>query len=418
MEILYYPIVIGVILFAWIEYRDVLNPILINACVWVVYPLLHAFVNVGNLFYKPLSDTTYAYLLLYVLVFSLLSFLWIGKGGQKRGKQKYRLVHSDEKHFAGLILLCIAANLGLIFRLMIFAGTSSISATIAESKFFDLYPADIKFLIVLFNFSFVLLCYIFLYKIKVTKLVVMLLLEVLLVSFLLSAKGRLIRIMFLIAFIGYSRMKKKSLVRLLPIFTLGVIGIYMLTMVRDQAFFSANSLHDYSYIYMFSPLDALDSLLKGTYSYTSTGLGARVFGFFYRVGERFLGTTPPVYTEPGFVSILTKNGPVSTNVFTLLGSYYMDFGYWGSVVCGAIWAFIFGYPYRKMRNMHSPVFTVFYLINIPYLIFQFFGDFIMPTLSITIQELICTVIIYWIYSHYQLYLNSLPMRRDSIPDKI
>ena len=71
----------------------------------------------------------------------------------------------------------------------------------------------------------------------------------------------------------------------------------------------------------------------------------------------------------------------------------MDFGLCGAILCGLVYGVIFGYSYKKMAKEKRRAYTIFYLLNFPYLLFQTFGDFITPTISMTIQEFLCALLL-------------------------
>ena len=89
-------------------------------------------------------------------------------------------------------------------------------------------------------------------------------------------------------------------------------------------------------------------------------------------------------------------------VTTIDGGDYMDFGFVGVIICGLIMGTIFGFSYKKMRSTKKSEYTIFYVLNVPYLFFQTFGDFLMPTFTITVQEFLSAVIIAFVFRKFSI----------------
>ena len=67
--------------------------------------------------------------------------------------------------------------------------------------------------------------------------------------------------------------------------------------------------------------------------------------------------------------------PVSTNVYTILQPFYMDFGQFGVAVFAVIYGILTGWAYRMMRN-GSAFGKCFYMYLAYALALQFFQEYI------------------------------------------
>lgn len=398
MIIVYYPLLLMIIYLSWKKYKDLLNPIFINGIIWFGFPLLYEIIRLTNSNYRNLTYKFYLFVFLYCVIFTFFTSLFIRNADRKYVVERFEKLNIPVVAIDRFVLFCIVVNLILILRLFFLSGTFNLISSISiirvqVVKQVDFFTFDMKLLIFLFNFTPLLLCYIFLYGVKVKKWIILLIAEMFLISLLFATKGRILRYFIVIIIIFYYSSIKRKKITVAMTLIVAFVSVFIFTIIRDSSFFSKNSALDYLFLYVLSPMPAFDRLLNGELSYFTGGFGAQSLVFFYRFFAKIFGTVVPPYSYPGFIEIPLSSGHIQTNVFTLLGPYFMDFGFWGSAVCAAIYAFIFGYAYKKMVIDYNKAFSIFFVFNIPYLLMQFFGDFIMPTLSITIQEFICALII-------------------------
>lgn len=86
------------------------------------------------------------------------------------------------------------------------------------------------------------------------------------------------------------------------------------------------------------------------------------------------------------------NVPVRTNVYTVMSSFYMDFGNVGiflfSILYGSIYGLIYNYSKKNVL-----LFIILYASWAPFLVLQFFSDYFFFTLSIQIQRLFALILL-------------------------
>ena len=161
-----------------------------------------------------------------------------------------------------------------------------------------------------------------------------------------------------------------------------VIAIALLMVVIITFFRDKNPQTDFLeliYIYFLSPLTAFDYLLQGKIVPNDMPFASTVFGLFYRILQK-----AGLYSVPksglGFIFV-----PLPTNVYTLLLTGYLDFGYYGMFVFSFAYGLLWGWFYSfAKRGFTFPklLYATFYYS----LVFQFFADFVFPYLVIFIYQ--------------------------------
>ena len=404
MVFLFYTFECYVIVHSWKRFRDYLNPIFSMSVIWTVFTGAYDLLSRMNSGYRVLSNNYYSYVLLFMFVFSTLSFFIL-----RNVTAKDTL---DKKYFNDnlnvpvdtvntFLLLAITANILYVIVLVIAAKTTNpieIMYRIRQMTRVEdaSYLASlIKIPALLFNFTPLILCYIFMYDIKADKRkVIILMLEMFAISFLLATKGRIIRFtLLLLMFLKQKLSKKAFFTSTIIILPTATYFLYVLVINRDQAFFEKNSIGDYCFLYFLSPIAGLDRLLCGELTYVTSGFGPRTLNYFYSLLSSLLGTSIPQYVEPGYVIINTSSGYVTGNVFTGMAPYYLDYGWVSSIVCGVLCSLVYTYIYKKMVKDRLTAYSIFYIINYPYLLFYVFADLILDAFSVSIQEFLAAVLI-------------------------
>lgn len=83
--------------------------------------------------------------------------------------------------------------------------------------------------------------------------------------------------------------------------------------------------------------------------------------------------------------------PMATNVYTMPGYFYIDYGVLGIIVCAFIYGVVFGRIYSSIKFKHNIGGVIFYSLYLYCIIFQFFGDWFLTFFSSTLQS------IFWIF---------------------
>lgn len=404
LEVLFLLLNCVLAVYAWHRHKDIYNPLFITAFVWFSFVSVYEILSCFNNNLRDLSVLFYVICFCYVISFSVIYLLVTYNIKLKYTinkeyfKNNYRKISTKTLNI--IITLAIISNLYYIFTLCSIAESfnpfivMSTIRSIARDGSRNL-TSIIKLPSFLFNFTPLILCYVLIYQLKIDKKrIVILILEMFLISMLLATKGRLIRLSILIIILlNRALPKRKFRAVAIIIIPISMALLYMLIINRDRVYFENHTFFDYIYLYLLSPLPALDRLVTDDLNFTSSGFGARTFSYIYTIFYRLMKTPIPRYSDPGYVIVPSLSGTLTTNVETVVGSYYMDFGLYGAILCGLVYGVIFGYSYKKMAKEKRRAYTIFYLLNFPYLLFQTFGDFITPTISMTIQEFLCALLL-------------------------
>ncbi|MBR4590947.1 MAG: oligosaccharide repeat unit polymerase [Bacteroidaceae bacterium] len=375
-----------------------MHPFIITASIWF---LLHLSYEIFASIYPRiphLSPLAYSYIALYLLVFFVVSELII----RKRVKLRLKKIVNAPKILNGRVKFCFyfifLCNLFLIFRFMIFTGQYNILGVI--SKFRAMVtssvpiPIDMKLLFYIFNLTFVLLIYYYLYRPRINPyLKIAVILEFGIILLCISTKGKLLK--YIVAVLVLLYVKRKLTPKIMLYFLIfGVGAVVLLVLIRDAAFFKTGyySLADYLYIYVLTPFPSLDLLIHGHVPFTTEPIGGRTLVFFYRILNVFTHIELPD-DRPGtmFLTVQGPNVALPTNVYTSLGNFYMDWGWIGIVFYAVLCSLLFSILYK---NINRRFFLFVYVLTIFSLVFNFFGDFCFQFFSMTIQDIVAVLVVF------------------------
>lgn len=421
MVVVFYIFNIFVIWYVWQRFHDYLNPIFALFSTWTILSASYDVLSRLNTGYRILSDRYYVYVFLFLCVYFVLS-MFILRKVRKRDSfgNKYLVNNLNIKPETVNIVLLIAilANISYIVVLIIAARSFNLVEimmnirALTRSEDASGLAALIKIPALIFNFTPLILCYIFMFDVKAnSKRVLILMGEMFLISFLLATKGRIIRLTLLIlVFLKRKLSKRKFIVTSALTIIAGIILLYVLVVNRDEAFFAGNTaanstMLDYIFIYFLAPIPSLDRLVNGELSYVTNGFGPRILEYFYKTFNSLIGTAVPHFVDPGYIRISTSDGFVTGNVFTGLGMYFLDFRFWGAIVCAVFFSFVYTYVYKKMVRGKTG-FAIFYIINYPYLYFHAFGDLIIGSISVTVQEYLSAIFLTYFFRKIRFRIRS------------
>jgi oligosaccharide repeat unit polymerase len=138
------------------------------------------------------------------------------------------------------------------------------------------------------------------------------------------------------------------------------------------------------YSYLFGGLPALDLIAKT--NMTSSEFGQNSFQFFYRFKQAFTDVEDKI--EDSYHNDVTYDGyvfvPNPTNVYTIIGPFWLDFRYYGVIIFGLLYGVLFGFLYRKA--LFFKIYGIItYSLFVSSLVLPFFGEFILAYLSYFIQ---------------------------------
>ncbi|CAM3673175.1 O-antigen polymerase [Flavobacterium chungbukense] len=168
---------------------------------------------------------------------------------------------------------------------------------------------------------------------------------------------------------------------------IGILSLLQLLRAGDES----NVISSMFYTYIFGGIPALDQLVKGEmYSVQWGQMTMRFFRLFYG----YLGGEPLSPNGMIFANDVTEKGyiyvPFPTNVFTVIGPFWLDFGYKGIAIFSFIIGSISGYLYRLAlkKRLWAVISYSFFACT---LVLQFFGEYVFTNLSYTIQIIALTL---------------------------
>jgi oligosaccharide repeat unit polymerase len=228
---------------------------------------------------------------------------------------------------------------------------------------------------------YILLFFTLIYS-KSKKQKVLVILLNLMVGFLSMSKTNFLTLLFAVVYILYSqkKMKLRTIMILMSLFFLFsvVFQFFRASDAEQDSFGVTNTIS----LYLLSNSVAFDYY---SIPYSAYHWGEHCFRFFYAVAHSFGSAIPPVDTIYPFVGV-----PDLTNTFTILHPFYMDFGMYGIAVFGLLYGALYGFLYKKIQNNH-PVYKIIYTIFLNFIILQFFSEYILANLSLTLQYILLTI---------------------------
>lgn len=400
MNIFYIIFLIFALILFWRIYRNVLHPIIVTTIVWLLFPLAYEIICLTNSHYHRLSANFYIVVFFcFYIPFVIICVLMNGNVSTNQLAIRENIANptsEDEtseriEHVSFLTTLAIIFDALLIVSLFRWAGTWNLAREINLYRYAQLhnqesFTTSVNILNHLFGLSMPLLIYIFMYKLPIKKAkIIIILLETALIEIMIASKSILIKaavIIFCVLLIK-KKLNKRNVIML---FTLMMIAMYFVTMSRDSAFVTNETMGDYIFTYLFFSLPAFDMLVSGDVPFNTSAFGSQTLGFFYRFFGKIFGTSIPEINQI-HTTIPLSNGTTTANVFTSLGMYYVDFGYVGIIIYAILLAFIFSLFYKSGFVKGNKVFIVFYILEIYTLFTGFFGDVFFSYLSQPIQDL-------------------------------
>lgn len=146
------------------------------------------------------------------------------------------------------------------------------------------------------------------------------------------------------------------------------------------------------YTYLFGGLPALDLISNSEMK--SLEFGQNSLQFFSRFIKSFGNSSNK--TETTYENDITYEGylfvPNPTNVYTVIGPFWLDFRYYGVAIFGFLYGVLFGYLFKRALQMEIYG-IVTYSLFVSALILPFFGEFIFSYLSYFIQVFILSYLV-------------------------
>lgn len=386
MNILTIIIIITLCFFSFRITRDIIHPAVVTCGIWGLIIIIYNFINHGL---YALSDKFYFALLLWLITFCIAS-LWISKiyvpfPSFLKGKPNRQLI----KYLFPVTIFCLLVSIfalihkGLLYNPdNFFAGirTSSVSQLNGEFPLMEFpFYIDIANAISGFSFLFILLI-VFIENKKIdTKLIIII---VLALTYFVLRSSKTVMAQILLSFFCMLFIYKKINLKRIGLFFLFFFVFMMLSQLLRRSGGGFN-FTQFITAYSLAPLSAFDTVLMGHAKLIHSFNGEYTFRFLIPFFQYF---DPSIIGNPDPFNLYnwTKT-PVEVNVYTIMFSYYVDFGFWGLFVFSSLFGAFWGLLYQFMKAGYG-VCILIYSAFFYMLIFQFFSDsffqFFFVTLSI------------------------------------
>lgn len=245
-----------------------------------------------------------------------------------------------------------------------------INAGLEENDTFSLGPLGY-----VFNFS-TIVCLLFTYyfeKISKYKYWITVLIVILLGVVTLARTALITLLISVIVLLSFKlKISRKYYIYFLFAF---IIILFGLTNLREQHIAHKSSFMDNLYAYIFASMPAYDTIKENT----SHHFGPHTFRFFYALLDA-LGIESDIKpTIQPYVYI-----PIPINVYTVMFTFFKDFGYLGISVASFIYGMFFKILYKRALQKKA-LFILLYSVFFPSLILQFFSEYILQNLSTYLQ---------------------------------
>lgn len=145
------------------------------------------------------------------------------------------------------------------------------------------------------------------------------------------------------------------------------------------------------YTYLLGGLPALDKIVNS--DMTSNQTGQNTLALLNNISQKF-GITQK--REKAYLNDITYKGyidvPYPTNVYTVIGPIWLDFKYYGVVICSFLVGYLSGFFYY--RSLRYPWALIIYSYLFCVLLLQFFGEYIFTNLSLLLQIILLSYFAY------------------------
>lgn len=360
------------------------SPSFITSTLWLI--IITAYNYLPHELYN-LSNKFYYSLLLWVLPFCFFSSLF-SKFNMKVPKILKQEFPNSNWTNPILNTMLIISTLLIFLLYRISQGGDSIAGTIRMLSINHELPTSISLLMYIFTFGIVFItCYFLEWGINYSnKFKVLCILYLILILFQ-GNKGTIAQLMFAIIYILQfkNKLNKKTFISIILgcVFLMSAVVIF-----RNDA--EDTTLIDYLLIYILSPLPAFDMMLNSEFVVSGGSPGSMTFAALFRIFDA-VGVNLGI--KQFQVDSWWVNVPLPTNVFTVMQTFYIDFGNSGiflfSSLFGIIWGQLFNFTKRKIR-----VFILIYALFFYWLFLTFFADYIFTFFSISIQMIFFSMLLY------------------------
>lgn len=399
MEMLFYIISIFILYLIWTLYHDYMHPAFITVAVWLAIVGFYNYLIRKTEIWIPLSDTFYIVVIIYVLFFSVFSGIL---SSQKFNGSVAVHISFNLKHIFLLYisLLCLFVSNAYYINVIRRVGFSFVREEIEFGNALPMYVKASSYMLVPGIILFFLGISTDLNRRKYKILLFVLAVMILISCFTSTNKGSF----FQLAICSFyflktnNKLNKKTFLCLVLVF-LGLVIFLQILRSGDES--SKNNFFTrFLYVYFLSPVPAFDAVISGEKDLHSPYFGCWTLAFFYRIFNKlgFLDVNPSsLLKAKKWIGV-----PYATNVYTMPGYFYIDFGIIGIIVCALLYGGIFGKLYSSIKYRRSASSTIFYALYLYCLVFQFFGDWFFGFFSVTFQTLVWLFVLTHTFKTYAL----------------
>lgn len=360
--------------------KKILTPLFIMPMIWAL--LLFFFELLPHSLY-PLNTQFLLALFIWVFSFFITALLCMGAKFTKEielyNEKIFSIYYYIVLIFAPLALLLLIREALKVGPELFFLKLRLINTGLDEDNTFSLGPLSY-----VFNFANIVLLLFTLYYNKISKFkyyVVFIL--VILLGVITLARTSLVVISIGIFVILYFKkvLKKKHYIYFLFLFFTIIAVVSQMRTVHEA---EKTNFVDTVSIYLFAGMPAFDTL---KYIPSETP-GQYTFRFLYAIANALGAKIEVEKTILPYVYV-----PTPTNVYTVMFPFFKDFGNVGVGVFGFLYGAIYGLLYKFSRlNNHLGI--ILYASIFPFLLLQFFGEYIFQNFSTFLQSIIYIVLPY------------------------
>jgi len=397
MELFFYLFSCLMLFSIWKIFRDYLHPAFITIGIWFIIIFSYNYLISETKLWFPLSDSFYFILISYISAFCFFSgFFSLKKTkGTSIESVRFKLKH---EFFLYISIVCLGISNIYYINLIKSVGFNFLRE---ETQFGTSLPFHVKICsyfmqpgIVLFFLGITKKQNRIKYKISLFILALMIL-----ISFFTSMnKGGFFQLAICV-FYFLKVNRKLNMKTIFLLVTVLVVLVIILQFLRSGNESSRDNFFSrFLYVYFLSPAPAFDAVISGTKDLHSDYFGCWTLSFFYRVLNKMgiidvLPTT--LLKSEKWIGV-----PYATNVYTMPGYFYIDYGFIGIILCALLYGGIFGKLYSRIKYQNSISSKIFFSLYLYCLAFQFFGDWFFGFFSVTLQT------IFWLFfltNKFKLY---------------
>ena len=163
----------------------------------------------------------------------------------------------------------------------------------------------------------------------------------------------------------------------------GAGGLYFLMVIIQAIRNSSNvdtiNSQGFTVLYLLSSMTAFGTLEPGS----ALHWGENVFRLFYSTTYK-LGLSS---IEPTGILLRFISKPITTNTYTILYPFFVDFGYWGVGIFATIYGLIFGWIFKKAQNGSAFFVLIFATLGLS-IITQYGGELLLTNISGYFKQII------------------------------